>query len=329
MHRAAEAETAAAAASAAVIRADVASATSPLVLPAVRWLMPCRIKDVAGLVPGASDYRGRGNAFLNDLCDADVLVHVVDASGLSDDDGNILLAAAAGLHDMHGDAPSSNSHNDHWRETVATPQHARERWVWPRDANRVVDEFLKRRFPTLVMLNKADLPGVGERIRRAQDALAAGAAATTPGTSASSSTSSSSSSTLPPPPTVATTAMPACAVAEAWLQRATARGAIAYAPGDASFRLLPPAATSVAVNSGENNDDHDKDGKDEDQSKAERAARVLATLGDTSVLRALSVAILMRPLVVAFPVADLESLAHVIIAVAKQPASQPAQAAIV
>ena len=31
--------------------------------------------------------RGRGNAFLNDLCDADSLIHVVDASGRSDSEG--------------------------------------------------------------------------------------------------------------------------------------------------------------------------------------------------------------------------------------------------
>eukprot|EP00730_Choanoeca_flexa_P002863 TRINITY_DN11210_c0_g1_i3.p1 TRINITY_DN11210_c0_g1~~TRINITY_DN11210_c0_g1_i3.p1 ORF type:complete len:868 (+),score=173.75 TRINITY_DN11210_c0_g1_i3:92-2695(+) len=45
------------------------------------------IKDVAGLVPGAYQGRGKGNAFLNDLCDADVLVHIVDASGKSDKEG--------------------------------------------------------------------------------------------------------------------------------------------------------------------------------------------------------------------------------------------------
>lgn len=28
-----------------------------------------------------------GNAFLNDLCDADVLIHVIDASGCSDKEG--------------------------------------------------------------------------------------------------------------------------------------------------------------------------------------------------------------------------------------------------
>jgi ribosome-binding ATPase YchF (GTP1/OBG family) len=49
--------------------------------------VPVTIKDVAGLVPGAYQGRGRGNAFLNDLCDADVLVHVVDASGSTDREG--------------------------------------------------------------------------------------------------------------------------------------------------------------------------------------------------------------------------------------------------
>jgi hypothetical protein len=36
---------------------------------------------------GAYKGRGRGNAFLNDLCDADVLVHVVDSSGTTDREG--------------------------------------------------------------------------------------------------------------------------------------------------------------------------------------------------------------------------------------------------
>lgn len=46
------------------------------------------VKDVAGLVPGAFCGKGRGNAFLNDLVDADALVHVVDASGETDREGN-------------------------------------------------------------------------------------------------------------------------------------------------------------------------------------------------------------------------------------------------
>ena len=42
-----------------------------------RRLVPVCLKDVAGLVPGAYQGRGRGNRFLDDLTDADVLVHIV------------------------------------------------------------------------------------------------------------------------------------------------------------------------------------------------------------------------------------------------------------
>lgn len=40
-------------------------------------------------VPGAYQGRGRGNQFLADLCTADVLIHVIDASGLTDEGGNL------------------------------------------------------------------------------------------------------------------------------------------------------------------------------------------------------------------------------------------------
>lgn len=59
-----------------------------------RRLLPVMLKDVAGLVPGAYQGRGRGNKFLNDLTDADVLIHVVDASGVADTEGNNVVAYA-------------------------------------------------------------------------------------------------------------------------------------------------------------------------------------------------------------------------------------------
>jgi ribosome-binding ATPase len=40
--------------------------------------IPVRMLDVAGLVPGASKGLGLGNKFLNDLCGADVLIHIID-----------------------------------------------------------------------------------------------------------------------------------------------------------------------------------------------------------------------------------------------------------
>jgi len=53
----------------------------------IRFL-PVQFLDVAGLVPGASEGRGLGNKFLDDLRQADVLIHVVDASGSLDAEGN-------------------------------------------------------------------------------------------------------------------------------------------------------------------------------------------------------------------------------------------------
>ena len=43
--------------------------------------------DVAGLVPGASEGKGLGNQFLDDLRAADVFIHIVDVSGETDIEG--------------------------------------------------------------------------------------------------------------------------------------------------------------------------------------------------------------------------------------------------
>ncbi|RNF10559.1 hypothetical protein TraAM80_01484 [Trypanosoma rangeli] len=50
---------------------------------------PVIVKDVAGLVQGAYKGKGKGNQFLNDLCDANVLVHVVDGAGATNADGSV------------------------------------------------------------------------------------------------------------------------------------------------------------------------------------------------------------------------------------------------
>lgn len=49
--------------------------------------IPTNLIDVAGLVPGAHLGKGRGNQFLNDLVNADVLIQVVDVSGRTDVEG--------------------------------------------------------------------------------------------------------------------------------------------------------------------------------------------------------------------------------------------------
>ncbi|MFH1256929.1 MAG: redox-regulated ATPase YchF [Candidatus Diapherotrites archaeon] len=51
-------------------------------------LIPITLLDVAGLVPDAWKGKGLGNQFLNDLMQAKALIHVVDASGRTDAEGN-------------------------------------------------------------------------------------------------------------------------------------------------------------------------------------------------------------------------------------------------
>ncbi len=49
--------------------------------------VPIDLMDVAGLVPGASEGKGLGNKFLDDLRQADVFIHIVDVSGTTDIEG--------------------------------------------------------------------------------------------------------------------------------------------------------------------------------------------------------------------------------------------------
>jgi len=50
--------------------------------------VPVKLIDVAGLVPEAHKGKGRGNEFLDDLAEADLLIHILDASGKTDAEGN-------------------------------------------------------------------------------------------------------------------------------------------------------------------------------------------------------------------------------------------------
>jgi ribosome-binding ATPase len=51
--------------------------------------VPIELIDVAGLVPGASEGKGLGNQFLDDLRQADIFIHIVDSSGRTDFEGKL------------------------------------------------------------------------------------------------------------------------------------------------------------------------------------------------------------------------------------------------
>jgi len=64
-------------------------------------MVPVTLIDVAGLVPGAHEGRGRGNQFLSDLSRCDALIQVVDVSGSTDLEGNPVGTGGSDPIDEH------------------------------------------------------------------------------------------------------------------------------------------------------------------------------------------------------------------------------------
>jgi len=76
-----------------------------------RRFVPVELLDVAGLVPGAHEGKGLGNKFLDDLRQADVLVHVVDASGSTNEVGE---KVPVGSYDPCNDVRFLEQELDYW-----------------------------------------------------------------------------------------------------------------------------------------------------------------------------------------------------------------------
>lgn len=72
---------------------------------------PIEAIDVAGLVPKAHEGRGLGNKFLDDLRQASCLIHIVDASGSTDEEGNV---CGIGEHDPSKDIKFLEEEIDYW-----------------------------------------------------------------------------------------------------------------------------------------------------------------------------------------------------------------------
>jgi len=73
--------------------------------------IPIKLIDIAGLVPGAHEGRGLGNEFLDNLRQAEGIIHVVDASGSTDEEGN---EVGVGEHDPVRDVEFLREELDMW-----------------------------------------------------------------------------------------------------------------------------------------------------------------------------------------------------------------------
>ena len=112
-------------------------------------LVPAFLVDVAGLVPGASEGRGRGNAFLSDLANCDALIQVVDAAGLTDIEGNPIAAVDDVEASLKEETAFLTAELDSWIHSILDDG-------WSRGSRRVQAEgekglttFLHERFTGL------------------------------------------------------------------------------------------------------------------------------------------------------------------------------------
>ncbi|MBW3011433.1 50S ribosome-binding GTPase, partial [Candidatus Woesearchaeota archaeon] len=79
--------------------------------------VPVDMMDVAGLVPGAHSGKGMGNQFLDDLRQANVLIHVVDVSGSINEKGE---PVDVGSYDPAKDIEFLETEIDMWYKGILT-----------------------------------------------------------------------------------------------------------------------------------------------------------------------------------------------------------------
>lgn len=259
--------------------------------------IPVKLVDIAGLVPGASEGRGLGNKFLDEIRQADALIHVIDASGSTDEEGKV---AEIGSHDPLVDIPFVENEFDIWLLSIVKKDWGKISRGTEGNLERFVDAMADRlsglsirksqilsaldnadlkgdkslywgdddlkKFctllrtvskPSLIAANKADLPNV----RAGVDGLRV----------------------------MGRKFVPTAAEAELLLRRASAKNLIHYLPGDDVFNVLNKKSLS------------------EQQSKALKFVRemVLNVWGSTGVQEAInSVFFDLLQSIVVYPVED-------------------------
>jgi ribosome-binding ATPase YchF (GTP1/OBG family) len=207
-------------------------------------LIPVKMIDIAGLVPGAHKGKGLGNAFLSDIMEANALIHVVDASGGTDEDGN---PVQPGTHDpmedvlfleremdywilgileknwrsifqkaKSGDAKLDDllykqlsglgiTHEDAMHALAAAPLNEQST---EEEKLKFIEILRKKSKPMIVAANKADVPGAEEKVKNMAD--------------------------------TEVMSVPCSAESELALRKAQEEGDITYLPGDGKYGLIKP-----------------------------------------------------------------------------------------
>jgi ribosome-binding ATPase YchF (GTP1/OBG family) len=266
-------------------------------------LIPVEMIDVAGLVPGAWEGRGLGNQFLDEICKADALIHIVDASGRTDCEGRLckpgehnpledirfleheitMWIAAIIKKDWSKIARTSESksrdlckmleerlsglsiNRNHILEAIRKAfLNSDKPTLWSEeDLLKFVDMLRRVSKPMLIVANKMDLPYAEENFRKLEK--------------------------------LDYTVIPCYAEAELALRRAAEKQLIDYKPGDCNFTILDTKKLS------------------QPQIKALKTIRekVLIANGSTGVQEAINTSYFkLLSMITVYPVEDVEHLTN-------------------
>lgn len=245
-------------------------------------LIPVKLVDVAGLVPGAHEGRGLGNRFLDDARQADALVHVVDAAGATDADGQ---PVAPGTRDPADDVEFVVGEFDRWFLGILE-----------RDWQKTCKEADRGR-PSQALHSR--FAGLGIEERDAAGAMQGLPARLGGWTGEDRAAFAGRLRRSSKPVLTAANKADMCAEAPGWaipcsaetelaLVRAAASGMITYAPGSDSFEEAPGSPAGP-----------------EQRRALEAMASTVKKLGGTGVQRALNAAVFeLLGMVPAYPVED-------------------------
>ncbi|MBI5347148.1 MAG: redox-regulated ATPase YchF [Candidatus Aenigmarchaeota archaeon] len=199
--------------------------------------VPVKMIDIAGLVPGAHEGRGLGNAFLTDIMTANALIHVVDISGSTDKDGN---PVALGTNNPEQDIEFLEKEIDYWMLGIikkAWPQ------VQKKTGERIEDMLYRQLSGLMVSLNtvKYLIEKNGISPKSSEEELLSFItelrAENKPIIIAANKIDVAGADKLYEK-IRGSGAIPCCAEAELALRRATEKGLVRYLPGDEDFEII-------------------------------------------------------------------------------------------
>lgn len=260
--------------------------------------VPIEAIDVAGLVPDACKGRGLGNKFLDDLRQAHALIHIVDASGSADEEGN---PCGLGKYDSLNDVDFLEKEINFWLleiikkswETVARRCEVENKKIdnmlaeklaglgikeehvhnairnlnlddskpskWTEDQLLAISDYTRKESkPMLIAFNKCDI-ATDEHMEKADDIRKKGYIV-----------------------------VPTSAESELALTKAAKKGLIEYKPGSSSFKILRDSDLS----------EKQKQGLDYIKTN------VLDKYGSTGIQKCIEESVKMLDLIVAYPVED-------------------------